>query len=77
MKNFVIMAQLAAECAQQRRTDEALLHMNQLVLSLLDASRRLENLATSMEDRAKDNPLGVKAETLAMFAGELRLAIQP
>lgn len=38
---------------------------------------RVENTAKSMSARAADNPQGIQAETLEMFAQELVLALRP
>ena len=48
-----------------------------LMLRARDAFLRVERIAASMKGRAEDNPQGIKAETLAMFAEELELALKP
>lgn len=39
-------------------------------------TERIKSVVTSMRDRATDNPQGIKAETLSMFADEIELAVK-
>lgn len=48
-----------------------------LMLRTRDAILRVGRIVASMKGRAEDNPQGIKAETLAMFAEELELALEP
>lgn len=77
MKNLILMAQMAIECLQAGRVDETLMHLGMLESKLAAQDRRLLNLSVSMRDRAIDNPQGIQADTLTMFADELQLAIKP
>lgn len=59
------------------KTDSAMAYQEVQKAEPSAAHERVKRVVDSMRDRAADNQQGIKAETLAMFAEELELALRP